>query len=461
MINPKLFVLSTIFLIGMAACQDDHLNPASGTETTTNTTKVSHTSLVYIVADNSLNSYAQYDIDEILQGYTAIDDTASNHLLVYIDDASLPLLLKVVQKNDTTAVMDTLKIYDEQNSLNPDTMATIINTALELFPADSYGLTLWSHGSGWLPGTDQSPAAQTRSFGVDDYGSDRQDSVAVDSGTQMDIMDLKTALESCPHFKYVLFDACDMQGIEVAYELRNLVDYFISSPGEIPAYGAPYNTVVPAFFSEENTAKAIAKAYYGPYAAAYSYQSSDNSSFSSRNAGVRYVGRFTGGTNKTAQYPYGIAVSVIDASQLDNLAAATKSILTTYLTDNTTVSTDGVLSYDDNYYNFYYDLNSFIESVTDGGSDYTRWKEVFDKALPEFYSTAYIYSSYADGGNGGMCSMADAFGISTFIPADSNFLNAAYWTYSMNLGKAYQTYYREYYQEYTWDTDAGWHDLGW
>ena len=50
----------------------------------------------------------------------------------------------------------------------------------------------------------------------------------------MNIEDLVTILsaDAVPHFDFVLFDACFMQSIEVAYALRNFTDYYIGSPTE-------------------------------------------------------------------------------------------------------------------------------------------------------------------------------------------------------------------------------------
>ncbi len=407
--KQKLALLSLVpMLMGMVACQkDDDL------QTGTEEDSYSHTSLAYMVADNSLDSYSEGDIEEMLEGFESIDDTANFHLLVYLDGSSNPKLMRIT-KEDGTATSETIKTYEEQNSLDPEIMASVINEALGLYPADSYGLTLWSHGSGWLPGTDQSGGTTTKAFGVDDDNN----TMDQDEGTQMDILDLKTALLDCPYFRYILFDACDMQGIEVAYELKDCAAYFIASPTEVPAYGAPYDEVTPAFFTEDNTAKAIALAYYGPYEETYSY---DGSSSPLRSTNTGGPGYYDGGTDQSTGYRYGIAISVVDASKLEELAAATKSIISSYISDGATISTNGIYSYDDNYYNFYYDLDGFIQGLTGNDDNYTSWKEIFDGAVPYFYTTGYTYNSYAEDGSGGMVSMEDASGLSTFIPNNSNF----------------------------------------
>lgn len=453
------FVVSILF--GMMACQKDDDSSDEIEDS------YSHTSLAYIVADNSLSSYSSEDIDEMVEGYKSIDDTANLHMLIYIDDSSTPRLMKIIKK-DTIASLETIKTYDEQSSLDEDVMSSIINEALDMYPADSYGLTLWSHGSGWLPEYEQSEAYTTRSFGIDDDN----DLLNQDDGTTMDILDLKTALSACPSFKYILFDACDMQDIEVAYELKDCAEYFIGSPGEIPGYGGFYDEIVPAFFAEDNTAETIAEAYYEPYDESYSYNPNGGTTPGrSTNSGRGY---YKGGSSQSSDYQYGIAISVIDASKLEDLASATKSILSSYISDSETVSTSNIYSYDNNYVNFYYDLDGFIQEITDGDANYTSWKEAFDDAVPEFYTTDYTYSSYANDGNGGMVSMDDASGVASFIPNNDDFKDAYLWAYYIAVGEnypqysylvelveSYQTFYQEYYQELAWDTDAGWKSIGW
>jgi len=368
-------------------------------------------------------------------------------------------------KKGSTVVADTIDSYVEQNSLDINIMSTVINKVLTDFEADSYGLVLWSHANGWLP-TSQEQEVSTKAFGEDLNNNPKAD------GTQMDILDLRSALEACPLFDYILFDACDMQGIEVAYELRNCAGYFISSPGEIPAYGAPYNDVVPALFSDNGAAEAIAQAYFGQYESNYSYGDdtggNPDSNPSGNSGGIGNIGGFTGGTSTSNDYSYGIAVSVIDAGELETLASATKSILSQYIPYGTSVATTGIKSYDDNYYNFYYDLDGFVKSLTSGDANYLTWKAAYNKAVPLFLTTEYTYSSYANNGTGGMTSMTGATGVSTYIPANAGFFDAEYWSfyltyypqYSSSI-KSYQTTYNNYYKSYAWDTAAGWNLIGW
>ena len=72
-------------------------------------------------------------------------------------------------------------------------------------------LSVWSHSDGWLPSTAQ--GATTVNFRA--FGADRDNNMYSD-GKRMDILDLRKTLEKFPEFDFILFEACDMQSIEVA-----------------------------------------------------------------------------------------------------------------------------------------------------------------------------------------------------------------------------------------------------
>ncbi|MBO5741194.1 MAG: hypothetical protein J6R54_04345, partial [Bacteroidaceae bacterium] len=83
------------------------------------------------------------------------------------------------------------------------------------------------------------------------------------SGLQMNIPTLRGVLETLPHMEFILFDACAMQSIEVAYELRNVTDYIIGSPTEIHAEGAPYDMILGPMMRGD--VLEVVKQYYATY----------------------------------------------------------------------------------------------------------------------------------------------------------------------------------------------------
>lgn len=71
---------------------------------------------------------------------------------------------------------------------------------------------------------------------------------------KINIPDLSKALaQSGIHFDYILFGACLMSQVEVAYELRNAADYLILSPAEVMSAGFPYFKMTKYLLSADNS----------------------------------------------------------------------------------------------------------------------------------------------------------------------------------------------------------------
>lgn len=366
------------------------------------------TVLVYIAADNSLTSFAADDIAEMVSGFAAVD-ADKNNLLVYVDTQSAkPFLYQITKDSKGAVVKKVLYEYEEQNSVYPTVMAEVYNRVFSAFPAKSYGLVLWSHGDGWLPSPSNISAskASTRWFGQD--------------GTSyMDISSLNTALNSAPHFDFILFDACFMQSVEVAYELKDRADYFIGAPNEIPGPGAYYTELVPAMFSQANNlASTVAHGYYDYYAAKY-----------------------TGQTGSNENWTMGVTVSVLKSSEVQALAAATAAILPKYITNGSAINVSSIYSYDPRSTYYYYDLKGLVQSLTssDDQTLFSAWSDAFELAVPLHLTTDKTYSSFVYG----MISMAGSSGLSAYIPRSSYA--------SLNT----------FYHSYAWYSAAGWSNTGW
>ena len=366
------------------------------------------TVLVYIAADNSLTSFAADDVAEMVSGFAAVD-ADKNNLLVYVDTQSeKPFLYQITKDSKGAVVKKVLHEYQQQNSVYPTVMAEVYNRAFSAFPAKSYGLVLWSHGDGWLPSPANISAskASTRWFGQD--------------GTSyMDISSLNTALNSAPHFDFILFDACFMQSVEVAYELKDRADYFIGAPNEIPGPGAYYTELVPAMFSQANDlASTVAHGYYDYYAAKY-----------------------TGQLGSNENWTMGVTVSVLKSSEVQALAAATAAILPKYITNGSAINVSSVYSYDPRSTYYYYDLKGLVQSLTssDDQTLFSAWSDAFELAVPLHLTTDKTYSSFVYG----MISMAGSSGLSAYIPRSSYA--------SLNT----------FYHSYAWYSAAGWSNTGW
>ena len=120
-------------------------------------------------------------------------------------------------------------------------MLTVFADMQRLCPAESYGLIFGSHATGWLP----AELAKNRSFGDD-------------GGNKINVPELAQVLEeSSIHFDFILFDACLMSQVEVAYELRNVADYLILSPAEVLSLGFPYSKIAKDMLSTDNLRQSV------------------------------------------------------------------------------------------------------------------------------------------------------------------------------------------------------------
>jgi hypothetical protein len=366
------------------------------------------TVLVYIAGDNSLRSFATEDLAEMTEGMQSVDDNSYN-LLVYIDTGSGPKLIRLKKDKKKNVVQQVIATYESRNSVDVSNMKEVVNTAFSEYPAQSYGLVLWSHGEGWLEY--QNP--KTRWWGQDTGGKDYR----------MNISDLNDVLRNTPHLSFLLFDACFMQSVEVAYELKAHADYIIGSPTEIPAPGAPYQKVVPAMFANDASAAGIAKAYFEFYA-------DEN----------LYTGSLSSNWRLGDPWTAGVSISVVNTSMLEQLANSSSEIIPEYIQGRRAIATSSILCYDCRSSKYYYDFDGLIRSLNSEDSEYEAWKAAYDAAVVYWKTTPNNYSSY-----GGSFSMDGSAGLSTYI---------------------FRQWYEEeinpfYRQSVQWYSAAGWDDTGW
>lgn len=222
----RCFIASLIAVSLFSACRKEDLPVCD------------RTVLVYIVASNSLEGFDIKNIEDIKR---AVEKGALNggNILLYIDRYNTqPILERIALKKGVVEEI-VIKTYENDNSVSPEVMRTVIDDVVELYPAASYGLILWSHANGWYPA---STTAKTRSFGEDERQS----------------MNIDQLAESIPDgiFDFIICDACYMGCVEVAYELRHDCRYYISSPTAVMGSGFPYEEIVPELFFAESSLEA-------------------------------------------------------------------------------------------------------------------------------------------------------------------------------------------------------------
>ncbi|NDV64249.1 clostripain-related cysteine peptidase [Bacteroides sp. 224] len=193
--------------------------------------------LAYIGVDNNLNSLEAEKLDALRAGWTG---KPTDHILAYVDKAGVGASLYALSAEPNSEPL-LLESYGKENSADAATLSRVITDVVNRYKADSYGLLVFSHASGWLPeGMLNSP---TRS-------------ILIDGKSEMSLTDFAAALPDGV-FNYIVFESCFMAGIEVAYELRNKTPYIFASSAEIlhPGFAPTYthstqhlfNANLPAF----------------------------------------------------------------------------------------------------------------------------------------------------------------------------------------------------------------------
>lgn len=253
------FVLICCCMIWFSCGGPDSVEPgASGGDTI-----YDRTVLIYMAADNSLSSDGESNINLMLKGMK----NKGGRLVIYLDPAyDTPHLLTI--RGGKNPVVDTLETYPEENSASPEVLSRVIGDTRRLFPSQSYGLIMWSHGMGWLPESYYFPgvrslAAERRTVLRTKYfGEDKRPGDSSGTG-YFDIRELSGAITG--KFDFILFDACFMSSVEVLYELRDKADYFMASPAEIIADGFPYDQICPYLWGDAEDMKRICISFFDYY----------------------------------------------------------------------------------------------------------------------------------------------------------------------------------------------------
>ncbi len=323
-----------------ASCSDSDNNepyipPPAVTQDT-----VSSTVLVYMIGQNDLSEFLEANIRTMLTGMS--DAPYGGNWLVYLDNSTNPELYHLEKGEDGTVRKRVVRQYNDQYSTDVNVMRDVINEAFALFPADNYGLILSSHANGWFPAYN---TIQKRSFGEEKVGG---------WSFNMNIWDMAEALAEVPHLNYVLFDACLMSCIEVAYEFRHIADYLIASPASVISWGFPYNKIVSHLLKMTETDYVrVLDQYYQEY--------------------KNYFG----------------TLSVVDLREMDHLAHAFQALMSTEsaVSRANSISRSGMQDYEPGYP--IYDFGQLVDSLGVGQAEITS-------LVHEAISKAVLHAVYTE-----------------------------------------------------------------
>lgn len=267
----KLFIIATLGLAA-TACGSDH----DGDPDVDDISK--RTILVYAVASNNLYSNLIDDKNEMLEATECIDLSGLNLLVYEVTNYGGAKLSEVVRNSEGKCVFEEIKPYDRvQYSTDPERIRAVINDMVELRRAESYGLVLWSHGTGIDVTTSTHPSVSTKSASssadgfvsvelkpVGSFGSDNNPDGNSRYYDEINVDELADAIPD-NLFDFIWFDACYMAGIETIYQMRDKCRYYVGYPTEVFTPGMPYHLTMPYLLRETPDLVEAAKAFFNYY----------------------------------------------------------------------------------------------------------------------------------------------------------------------------------------------------
>jgi len=220
------------------------------------------TFIVYMAADNDLESAAIADLNELEAvklsgapvsilalvdrnpGFDMTNGNWSDTRLFEIKTDPSGLNSTIVSARlDCPELGLTKETETELNTADPLVLSRLIDFAKRSYPAEQYALFVWGHGTGWRSGP---LAATSQSSGKAVAFDDTQ-------GHYMALPSFGRAIAD-KGLSLIGFDTCYAAVLELAYQIRNDAELFVGSEGEILSNGWDYTALFADFLKKPNLA---------------------------------------------------------------------------------------------------------------------------------------------------------------------------------------------------------------
>lgn len=196
------------------------------------------TVMVYISADNNLEAFAPFNINQM----ESAPGAAHMNVIVEVDTKTIPINGSATAKrlriqpdaNPGTVTSPTLSDLGEIDTASASELADFVEFATTSFPANRYVLILWDHGGQYVG-----------------YGSD-DTTCGCDGGPPINYSGLKNALATIESttgiasFDVIGFDACLMGALEIQRLCRDHAGLVVASAELEPGAGWDYETFLGA-----------------------------------------------------------------------------------------------------------------------------------------------------------------------------------------------------------------------
>jgi len=188
--------------------------------------KAKWTIMVYMAADNDLESAAIDDLNEMEYvnlpndiKVTFLIDRAEGYDTSNGDWTGTKVGI-VTFDQDPQMIKSPMEDWGEKNTGDPSTLKEFINWSIQKAPAENYMLVIWDHGSGFTTAQDE------------------------ESGDYLTLDEIVQAIKQSdlPNGKVDVlgFDACLMATLDTVYTLKDVADYIVASPELEPEDGWDY-----------------------------------------------------------------------------------------------------------------------------------------------------------------------------------------------------------------------------
>lgn len=360
-------------------------------------TPVGQTVFMFFPWSNSLLSDFRRTVED-MQTVVAQRSMKDERIMVFMATSEREAVLFELKKQNGRCFTDTLQHYSDRPFTSRQWLTSLFSEVMTLAPASRYGMVVGCHGLAWVPVQGQRSARKRlgsqerideednlyKEEKIDKEGLYKEERINKEGEpndlmhfevqgpvttrfiggtypeTQIETTDLAEAMADAGfHTEYILFDACYMSSVEVAYELKDVTHYLIASPTEVLSYGFPYITMGKHLLGTPNY-KGIVDSFISFYSSYY--------------------------------LPYG-TVAVTDCTQLDALAAIAQQInaaATEQLAPNGVQIMDGYSP------TLFYDLGHLM-SLKDAGTVLTAaFAEQLDKTVPYKGHTGQYFTTLKD-----------------------------------------------------------------
>lgn len=332
-------ILATALLVGLCSCNRGEMGYSY---IDTSEVETGQVFIFYAPASSNLAPFISRNITSITKSGLPHGSSRKTVLTFAHMDSGEAHLLKISADEFGNPVSDTLLTVEAGRSASdPEIVSRVLGKVVEEYPESSniYTLIMSSHGTGWLP------RGATADFGNDvivwdsprkkSFGSEKINGVFWD----ISIQDLAAAIPM--KLESLIFDACLMGGIEVAYELREKVGKLCVSAAEVPGNGFIYSEFASDLLADAATPEYFSKVFFEHYKVAQET-----------------------GTPSEDSY-YGATVTVVDCSKLAPLADVCTTLFEKYRTAIAALNPAEVQRYHRihssvDYYRDFFDLEDIL-----------------------------------------------------------------------------------------------------